>query len=386
MADVLYYSRNVKVYLELDTGEFWEIPVLDGFSFSQATNASEITLNEAADSAGNSRRAKQVFNDSFAPAEWSFSTYVRPFISAGGAATGIADDSANHHAVEEALWACMFGSASQAYTAPVAATSDAAWGEVLTIDTSNMDISFAASNKTVLRTFSLYFHLQDGTAAETEDTWYKITNAVVNEATIDFDIEGIATIQFSGFGSLIDDVSAPTVSGAVTEGTTATNNYIRNRLSTVTMDGSGMGGSYQASYDIILTGGSITFSNNIEYLTPETLGSVNQPLGHVTGPRTVSGNFTCYLGTSTSATDEPVDLFEDIQSDTTRITSVWDLDFSIGGASAPNLAISVPQAHFELPDVNVEEVLMLEVNFHGLPTTIDATDEATMIYTGVALA
>ena len=81
MADTFYFSRDTKVYLTPagSTAVGWEIPVLDGFSFSQATNISEVTLNEMADANEKSRRARQVFTDSFAPAEWSFSTYMRPF-------------------------------------------------------------------------------------------------------------------------------------------------------------------------------------------------------------------------------------------------------------------------------------------------------------------
>ena len=55
MAQQLYFSRDTKMFLEFDSF-VWEIPVLDGFSFSQATNSSEITLNEMESSAGVSRR------------------------------------------------------------------------------------------------------------------------------------------------------------------------------------------------------------------------------------------------------------------------------------------------------------------------------------------
>ena len=50
----------------------YEIPVLDGFHFSQGTNTSEVTLNEAATQTGYSKRGRAMFTDSFAPAEWSF--------------------------------------------------------------------------------------------------------------------------------------------------------------------------------------------------------------------------------------------------------------------------------------------------------------------------
>ena len=48
-----YFSRDVKVYAHVPLASaatknmYYEIPVLDGFAFSQATTASEITLNQA---------------------------------------------------------------------------------------------------------------------------------------------------------------------------------------------------------------------------------------------------------------------------------------------------------------------------------------------------
>ena len=50
-----HFSRDTKVVMKFHASAdgtddaLYEIPVLDGFSFSQATNTSEITLSEAAD-------------------------------------------------------------------------------------------------------------------------------------------------------------------------------------------------------------------------------------------------------------------------------------------------------------------------------------------------
>ena len=63
MAEQLYFSRDSKCFIEFDS-VVWEIPVLDGFSFSQANNSSEITLSEMESSAGISRRGRRAFNDS----------------------------------------------------------------------------------------------------------------------------------------------------------------------------------------------------------------------------------------------------------------------------------------------------------------------------------
>ena len=104
MAANMFFSRDSKVFLYINDDRY-EIPVLDGFSFSQATNASEITLSEMSTSDGTSRRGRQMFNDSFAPAEWSFATYARPFKADGtGNYTNL-----DHHAVEEILWGMMVG-------------------------------------------------------------------------------------------------------------------------------------------------------------------------------------------------------------------------------------------------------------------------------------
>ena len=373
MADTLYFSRDTKVFVKIDSA-VWEMPVLDGFSFSQATNASEITLNEMADTAGNSRRGRQMFTDSYAPAEWSFSTYMRPFKSAGSGAGAADDTQYTHHAVEEVLWAMMVGNAAYA--------SHTFTG--FSADTSDLDITFANSNKTTLAegadgTKSVEIFFVMGGAGSGTKTTYKIDGCVVNEASIDFDIDGIATINWSGFGKLITEDTAPTAT--ITEGALATDtdNFIRNRLTSLAATTT-MGGSHPATYSLVLTGGNITISNNITFLTPETLGVVNQPLGHVTGTRSVSGNFTCYLN---AEDDSSAELFENIIEDTTKITNDFTLVFKIGGATAtPRVELNMAQCHLEVPTHSIDDVISIETNFHALPSTIDGTDELLIKYVG----
>ena len=60
---------------------------------------------------------------------------------------------------------------------------------------------------------------------------------------------------------------------------------------------------------------------------------VNQPLGHVTGTRSVSGNFTCYLNAEANSS---ADLFENIIEGTSTITNDFDLLFKVGGTAAPS--------------------------------------------------
>lgn len=397
MADKFYFSRDTEVYLMMGVNAAgstaatsWKIPVLDGFSFSQGTNTSEITLAEMADGSGNSRRSRQMFTDSYAPAEWSFQTYMRPFVATPGASNGweASASDANHHAVEEALWANFV--AAPTFTAS-ATDTEAAWSAGVTNSTSNVIFDFTGSEKPALGTFDLFFEMGGaaGGSGVTGPTYYRLKDAVVNSASIDFDIDGIATITWSGFASMVSDLSGlpGTITTDIQEATTGTSNFIRNRLTqlsvTNTHDTANFPGAGSGVYNLVLTGGNITMENNITYLTPETLGVVNQPLGHVTGTRNVSGNFTCYLNREAGGS---ADLFEDLIEATTDITNSFNTVFKIGGTSAPKVQIDLPKCHFEVPTHSIDDIISLETNFHALPASVDPTAvgdfEAKITYTG----
>ena len=401
-----HFSRDTKVFMKFkgtvagSDDALYEIPVLDGYSFSQATNSSEITLSEAADSSGNSKRGRAMFNDSFAPAEWSFSTYMRPSTSSSSdtyASNNHAGDS-KKFAVEGPLWGAM---SATSYALGVGAS------DTVTVGTFEPNVfNFQNSNKVALGVFDLYFVL--GAAKDTATTLYttgtegvtvyKISDCSVGSASIDFDIEGLAQVAWSGQGKKIKEVTQlkttagatspavtgeeSTTKGLIDEGISSTSNYIRQKLTSLAIaydvsDATGSGttsdGEAQLTadktYSVVLTGGNITIENNLTYLTPETLGSVNQPLGHVMGTRSVSGNFTCYLN---NVADGSMDLLEDLHEATDIITNSFDMTFSIGGGSGNRVAVAIPNAHLELPTHSIEDVISIDVNFHGLPADLSS--------------
>ena len=433
MATQLYFSRDTKCYIEFKD-VVWEMPILDGFSFSQSNNTSEIALSEMESTGGVSRRGRRAFNDSLSAGEWSFSTYVRPFTSVGSGTaanpadqSGKADAAAEVHAVEEVLWAMMAAAdtyASNAFTR----TTNPVSGPVITPAASSSAITFAESNRSTLQTANIYFVLGDANR-----TVVKLKDAIVNEASIDFEIDGIATINWSGqcsevldfSGSTIEDTAIPvstdttrdggTVSdgdvwldsdngyklyvlttinsGAASDTTTyvneqilATDNFIRNRLTQLSINGAGTTGllSGANASSLTLTGGNITIGNNVTYITPEELGVVNVPIGHVTGGRTVSGSFTCYLALNNAAMDGTGnlsrDFFEDIRNLTGTVTNSVDLTFKIGGGAGRRLEVNFPTAHVEIPTHSIEDVISLETNFMALPSTIDGTNEVSLTY------
>ena len=49
----------------------------------------------------------------------------------------------------------------------------------------------------------------------------------------------------------------------------------------------------------------------------------------------------------------------------------------------PILSLDMDQVHLELPTHSLDDVISLEVNFHGLPSTVDETDELTLTYLGL---
>ncbi len=407
-SDTIFLQRDIKVYVakkDVDMG--YEIPTLEGISFSQAINNATITLNEASPDGTTQRRGSAAFAESLAPAEWSFQTYLRPTKSASANGTytnGDRDDTATHGAVEEFLWAALAGDLGTA-TMPSASADKAltAWS----FGTTDGVLDFDSSNKLQLGKFDLLFALAgDGSGVgDDKNIIYHLDEAVVNEVTIDFDIDGIATCSWSGFAKKIyevndgardanssstagwfDNISAANVitpgSKTITEGNTSTSNFIQNRLSEVTIANShDPNTNYSAAYTLTLTGGSITVSNNISYVTPSMMQTVNQPLGHITGSRTVSGNLTCYAD---NTADRSMDLFEDLQEASVYDdTNIFELRVYLGGKNATNLPNApgcmfvMPAAHLDIPTHNIGDVVSFDIGFTALASNATHTIATT---------
>ncbi len=558
----LFFQRDatLKVYPNDRDGVFnttndkaYQVPLLEGFSFSQSTNSSEITLAEMESTTGDSRRGRKMFNDSLAPVEWSFSTYLRPYLAASSGSTSWADG--KQHLVDEPLWNALLAksrigdvgttkkrvdrinvtNAGSGYTsvptvavaAPAAQTvvqsnvsvpnntftdtddvflvgdkvtyasgggqvatplvngrayfvvevsatggifklSATSGGAVLDITNDGNDsqtftgetataeavvtqsttsatrqtveavnvifggsgyataptVSFSGgggssaaatavlgqsedaintrggdvntplvmdssrSNKSSLNTMTLEFNMGSG-------VFYSLNKAVCNSATINFDVDGIATVEWSGMAATITSASTTTTaSKTVTEGGTSadTENFIRNRLTAMTIapvdGGSSEVSPFNASYDLTLTGGSISIENNISYLTPEELGVVNKPIEHVTGVRNIGGSFTCYLATGTGGSKE---FFDDLVSTAGLdiVTHDFAVTFKVGGSSeTPRVEFTMPHCHVEVPSHSIEDVVSLETTFSSLQSNMESksADDLTITSYGVALS
>lgn len=336
------------------SGATTEIQVLDGLSFSQNTTQETVTVNEAG---ATPVRGQISYNTGLDPVDWSFSTYMRP-----------SKDGTNHTCEERVLWNAMASTAAVG-TANAGWTSGSASG-VATWDNSNFH---------TLQKFGLIIAIEGGAT-------YRIDNCAVESASIDFAIDGIATIAWSGRGTkMVQDTnsvtfaaatsSVSTVTGAITGAVRikdiASNKYIANKLSTATVF-KGIGGTAignNNSWTVPITGGNITIANNLTYLTPATVGVVNEPCAHFNGTRTVTGNLTAYLKTGNS--QDTGNLLTTLLGQNTDDTNKYRVQVILGGNSSTTtrVEVNVPAAQIQVPQINTEQLVTTTINFTGQPYT-----------------
>lgn len=340
-------TGNVLATGFLPTNTF-EIQVQDGFSFSQNTTNETVTLNEAG---ATPVRGQRSFNTALEAADFSFSTYIRP-----------ADGGVNITAEESVLWNAMFGTTT-------IGGAGAAWSE---------DVAAA----TVVVTKSQAHQLQKfGLLILTDSTTFIIDACALDTATIDFGLDAIASIAWAGKGGVLRQATVtattgatPTFGGALTgtaKGKNTTAPYIANKLSTLTVK-SGIDGT-GTTYNVALTGGSITISNNLSYLTPANLGVVNKPVTYFTGTRAISGSINAYLRSgATNTAGLMADMLAGSDAD---VDPEFYIQIELGGvASATRVEIEMPAAVLTIPAVNTEQVVSTTINFTAQGSATGAFD------------
>lgn len=349
------------------TSNTHEIQVLDGLSFSQNTTSETVTLNEAGAAPV---RGQQSFNTALDPVEFTFSTYIRPKFEEGALADP--DDTDDYITAEERhLWNAIAGVAA-------IGQAGAAWTQ--TVGASPVsNVGFTNSNAHQLQKFGVIVLL--------DNTAYVFDNCALDQATIDFGLDAIATIAWTGRGTRLrsEDITATAASPVVFGGTYMTsgpNNaaakdttapYIANKLSTISVV-KGIGGT-STSYTLALTGGSITIANNITYLTPANLATVNQPITYFTGTRAITGTLNCYLRTGTTNSEGLLD--DMLAASTTDVTPAYQIAIKMGGATNPvRMELEMPAAVLTIPTVNTEQVVSTTINFTAQGYTGSAFDIA----------
>ena len=280
---------------------------------------------------------------------------------------------------ESVLWNAMFSDK------PIGDAA-AAWTDGATSATAIL----TNSNKHQLHAFGLVIVV--------DDTTFVIDNCVLNTATIDFGLDAIASVQWAGQGGSLRQITSPTITansnlvtggalGGTLQGTflqKVTNcPYIANKLSVVTLD-KGIGVGNGTAYNVALTGGSLTISNNVTYLTPANLATVNKPVTYFTSTRAISGSLNAYLRTGTGNTAELMSAM--LADSATAVNPDFYMNISIGGTGTTKVDFTMPAVVLTIPTVNAEQVVSTTINFTAQGSAssafdIGAANELTVTYT-----
>lgn len=238
------------------------------------------------------------------------------------------------------------------------------------------------SNKNQLQAFGMIIIL-DGVT-------YLIDNCALNQASVDFGLDGIAMVAWTGSGTAMRQLgtnataATGTFGGGLTGNYTQKNtsaNFITQKLATVTLASNIRGLGTSTSYNIAITGGNFTINNNIQYVTPEILGVVNNPIGYFTGTRAISGSLNAYLKTGSNTTATL--LTDMLAASATATETKYAMELAIGGhTNAVKVELDLPAVMLQIPTIETQDVLSTTINFtaQGFDGSTSAAGGGTASY------
>lgn len=379
----------------------WKLEVLAGFAATSSSATQDITSLE---SGTNPDRSQQRFNTAINPVDWNFQVYLRPTgVVTGAAADGTDAGTTQTGNVKPVADWFMWQSLVSNTKVADGTTEQSVWATGGKLETTNVAAGTGShSSRTNFATAvenHLYFKL--------DNVVYQVSNATVNQATVDAGIEEIATVTWAGFGTtlkeltstqrdnaisvfggVLNDGSTVTANSNASEhsvtahyhpfnqmnvaGTIGTNSFIKNRLSAIEFHHQASASASDEKFTFPVTAVSFDYNNNITYLTPEELASLNEPIGQFTGSRAVTGSATMYLRAGDL---ESAGFLRNIAEDSrTSSAQTSNANLIIGGTTAPYVAFQLDAVQFEFPALAVEDVISMSVNFVAQESTANKGD------------
>ena len=394
----VFYSTvdliNGAAVTSMNNENTWKLEVLAGFAVTSSAATQDITSLESGITPD---RSQQRFNTAINPVDWNFQVYLRPTGVETGAAKGtttaLTNQSGNVMPVADwFMWQALVSN-----TAPSDGSAyQSTWSTGGKLETTNVAASTGAhstrSNFSTATENHLYFKL--------DNVVYQVSNATINQATVDAGIEEIATVTWAGFGTTMREVTGwnrdnaiacfggvnnagttLTANSNVAEvfantgpsyhpfnqmnvaGTIGTNSFIKNRLSQIEFHHKASASASDEKFTFPVTALSFDYNNNITYLTPEEISALNEPIGQFTGTRAVTGSATMYLRAGEL---ESSGFLRNILNDSrTQSAQTSNANLIIGGTTAgdPYVAFQLDACQFEFPQVATEDVVSMSVNF-----------------------
>jgi hypothetical protein len=381
---------NGAVVTSMTPSNTWKLEVLSGFAATSGAATQDITSLESGSAPD---RSQQRFNTSINPVDWNMQVYMRPTGAVTGATSDLAaaGTTASGNVKPVADW--FFWQQAFSNTAASDGVSDqSVWesgGKLKTVNVAaGVGSHSSRANFSTATEAHLYYKL--------DNVIYQVSNSTVNQATVDAGIDGIATTTWSGLGTTMKELTglprnnAVSVFGGILNdgtsvlansnaaassaiaayhpfnqmnvaGSVGTNSFIKNRLSAIEFHHTPSAGGADVKYTFPVTALTFEYNNNISYLTPEELSSLNEPIGQFTGTRAVSGTATMYLR---AGDNESSQFLRNIYADTrTSSSTTSNANLIIGGATAPYVAFQLDAVQFDFPQIAVDDVISMSVNF-----------------------
>jgi hypothetical protein len=364
-------SRNTRVWASTENKDgtmtnanTFEIPVQEGYDFSQSVSTTDITVEEAG---ATPIRGSKRFNTALDPVDWSLATYMNPYVET------------NHYTVDMLLWHALASSKATPLDFSTGASSEV-YG-----DASSFNVGFGNNSAHVLTELYFYFLV--------DNTMYYLDKAQVGQAEISIDISDIGMTSWSGQALSYKAIPIPSAFGtlgAIATGlsfdeASPTNDsfvrvpvvksYLVNKLTVMSMDSNVSGSA--GDYIIPITSGTVTINNNVTYLTPNTLSEVDYAIGSFTGSFEVTGTIEAYqritAGTDGTTGKEwtSADLLSHMTGSTGAVTNSANVIFKVGGSTGPRVHITIPTAQLSVPTLSLDDVISTSIEFKGIPTSSD---------------
>lgn len=414
MVAQLNLQRNTKVFMstvdlasgaavaDMKPANTWQVEILAGYAMSQATTTQDITSLESGLAPD---RSQQRFNTALNPVDWNFQAYLKPtgIVNTSGA-TGVHETGNSMPVADWFLWQGMLSNTSWASGSQIRSAWQTGGKFELAERAAASNVFAHSSNFAVATEYHLYFKL--------DNVIYQVSNATINQGTIDAAIDSIATTTWTGFGTnlveLRDNARDNAISvfgGVLNSGSSATANsnayamtasssyhpwnsynvagsissasFIKNRLSTIEIQHAPSDVGAGVTFTFPVTALSFDYNNNITYLTPEELATLNSPVGQFVGTRAISGTLSAYLRAGSSDTAQF--LKQVVEDSRTASSATSNANLRIGGSTAPFFAIDMPAVQFDLPTHSIDDVIGVSVNFLAQETSAGTGDEITLI-------
>lgn len=293
-------------------------------------------------------------------AEWNMPAVVTSFV--GGASVVVGSKTTNATATG-IVFTYLKAPAGASVTPPAGGTAFKLFKGAFVPQTGYSLVHSGGSNKNQLQTFGMIISI--------DDVSYTIDNCVLDQATVDFGLDGIAMVSWTGKGTKLNQRAATTAVGGTFGGAIGGNylakvtdaNYITQKLSTLTLKSTLRGlGTGALTYIIPITGGSVSIANNVTYITPENLGVVNQPIGYFTGTRAITGTLTAYLKSGANASGG---LLSDVLAGLSTTTETkYFVQVEVGGiTNATRVEFEMPATMVQVPTIDAQDVISTSIAF-----------------------